>query len=691
MVTVTRTTARGRETVPILECCTGAYRFGCRVVFRLYAASPMVDQPRVCFVSASGQNVFFDELLEAFREALGEVRGLSTTVAVDHFPALEDDLVYVLVPHEYVPLTRPSAHPTATQLARTVAICTEQPGTYWFEEAAGIASRCGAVIDINSLGAQALRERGINADLLPIGYVPNWDSWGGAESDRPIDVTFMGGATARRQSAIAACGQMLTSRRAALHLVETSPHTRESELFLWGRRKWKHLAASKILLNIHRDELGYFEWLRVIGAMANGCVVLTEHSLGIEPLEPGVHFVSGKLEHLPFLIDALLKDPARLASIRLAAYEFLRHQFRLSDSIHVLDEAARAVQRAAPTGEGPSMTESRPAPAESWPAPAPPAPPPTGFERAVEMRGNEDVLLRMAVKRVLLDQRDLGRAVARLETATRDPEAREIEELYFGPFNQVQPRVSVLISVFNYREHVEEAMRSAAQSALRDLELIVVDDGSTDDSAEVVTRTFIDMPWVAGRLVRCRHNSGLSTARNLGAQRARGEFVFILDADNTVYPHAFERLTSALENKGDAAFAYGLVEQHAGARAIGLLSWHDWDPRRLRFGNIIDAMAMIRRSALLNVGGFSLDARLFGWEDFTLWCAFAQRGWRGVQVPEVLGRYRVLGHSMLALTLIDDSEAWTALARKYPFLMSPADAPVLPPAWPVEAGSLLAS
>jgi hypothetical protein len=295
------------------------------------------------------------------------VCGLSTTAAVDHVPPIEDDLVYVLVPHEYAPLTRPSAHPTAAQLTRTVAICTEQPGTHWFAEAAGIASRCGAAIAITSVGAWALRERGIKADLLPFGYVPNWDSWGGAEGDRPIDVTFMGGATARRKAAIAACGQLLTSRRAALHLFETSPRTPESELYLSGPRKWKHLAASKILLNIHREEVGSVEWLRVIGAMSNGCVVLTEHSLAIEPLEPGVHFVSGKLEHLPFLVDALLEDSARLASIRLAAYELLRQQFRLSDSIHVLDDAVRAVQRAAPAVESPSKTESSPAAAESWP------------------------------------------------------------------------------------------------------------------------------------------------------------------------------------------------------------------------------------------------------------------------------------------------------------------------------------
>ena len=72
----------------------------------------MVDQPRVCFVSASGQNVLVAELLAAFREELEEVCGLSTTAAVDHVPPIEDDLVYVLVPHEYAPAADPQVSTT---------------------------------------------------------------------------------------------------------------------------------------------------------------------------------------------------------------------------------------------------------------------------------------------------------------------------------------------------------------------------------------------------------------------------------------------------------------------------------------------------------------------------------------------------------------------------------------------------
>ena len=105
--------------------------------------------------------------------------------------------------------------------------------------------------------------------------------------------------------------------------------------------------------------------------------------------------------------------------------------------------------------------------------------------------------------------------------------------------------------------------------------------------------------------------------------------------------------------------------------AVAVVSWRVWDPTRLRYGNYIDAMAMIRRDAIINVGGYSLDDRLqLGWEDFDLWCSFADRGWHGVQIPEILCRYRTGVYSMLAVTDIDAQAAWSALVERHPFLTS---------------------
>ena len=97
---------------------------------------------RVCIVSASEQNVFFDELLTALEGALARA-GIATSCAVDHFPRLEDGVAFLFVPHEYIPLTMPEAHPSAGQLKRSVALCTEQPGTAWFDDAAAVAAQRG--------------------------------------------------------------------------------------------------------------------------------------------------------------------------------------------------------------------------------------------------------------------------------------------------------------------------------------------------------------------------------------------------------------------------------------------------------------------------------------------------------------------------------------------------------------------
>ena len=70
------------------------------------------------------------------------------------------------------------------------------------------------------------------------------------------------------------------------------------------------------------------------------------------------------------------------------------------------------------------------------------------------------------------------------------------------------------------------------------------------------------------------------------------------------------------------------------------MSWLDWDPERLAWGNYVDAAALIRRRLLVEVGGYATDPRLYGWEDFDLWCTFAGRRLHGVRVPEIVARYR---------------------------------------------------
>jgi hypothetical protein len=614
---------------------------------------------RVCVVSASGQNVFFEEMLAAFESALA-AEGVQIERSVDHFPPFEDGVSYLFVPHEYLPLTESSAHPSHAHLRRSVALCTEQPGTTWFEEAARIAAEAGKAIDINPEGAAELRRRDIAAETLQLGYVPEWDHWHGDEArDRPWDLTFMGGYTPRRAAALARCAHVLADRRAALHLFDTRvPHTAESEAFFSGARKWEHLASSKAIVNVHRSPLAYLEWQRIVGAIANGCVVVTEHSLGAAPLEPGVHYVSTALDGLPATLRALLDDPSRLEGIRQSAYETLREQLPLSASIHVLANALDEVSRASVGRLQRGTLAPRPAPRRDVPPPE--------YQR-IALHHTETDVVRMALKQVLMAQKALER---RLD-ASAGPAPPDVRIEHHGPARE-EPRVSVVLTLHNYADVVGEAIASVALSSYEDVELLIVDDASTDDSLDVARRMLTEHPWLTAHVVTCTPNRGLARARNLGVEHARGNYAFILDADNLVHRYALERLAGVLDEEPDTVFAYGILEvfDHLGPR--DLMSWLAWDPHHLRYGNYVDAMAMIRRSALLDAGGYTTDPRLYGWEDFALWCEFADRGWRGQLVPEILGRYRASIHSMISITDIDTSSAWSALVERHPSLTGEA-------------------
>ncbi len=129
----------------------------------------------------------------------------------------------------------------------------------------------------------------------------------------------------------------------------------------------------------------------------------------------------------------------------------------------------------------------------------------------------------------------------------------------------------------------------------------------------------------------------MARTRNQGFSRARTKYVFVLDADNLLYPRCVEALVSALENS-DAAFAYGYIEKFGDVRR--LQNTRKWNPHSLARGNTIDAMVLLRKSIWKTVGGYS-TIEVMGWEDFDLWFKIARRKGRGILVPEILARYRV--------------------------------------------------
>jgi glycosyltransferase involved in cell wall biosynthesis len=138
-------------------------------------------------------------------------------------------------------------------------------------------------------------------------------------------------------------------------------------------------------------------------------------------------------------------------------------------------------------------------------------------------------------------------------------------------------------------------------------------------------------------------NCGLAQARNTAFANATNDYVFVLDADNEIRPDAIAKLLAACVRE-NAEVAYSLIEKFGNATGVG---GEVWNPASFRFGNYIDAMALVRKSAWQRAGGYNQPSDIQGWEDYDLWCKFVEFGFRGVLVPEVLCRYRVHRSSML--------------------------------------------
>jgi hypothetical protein len=620
---------------------------------------------RASITSSSGQEPRFGDLERALIDALA-LAGVPCDVSVDCFAAGVEDLVHVLVPGAYLPHVHPAAYPSPDQLRRTVLVITESPGAPGWERAAALAESAAATLVLDSAAVPELARAGVSARVLRLGYVPAWDGWGGlAGSERSIDLAVLGEFSDRRALAVAEAAAALHGRRTALHLLRRPLTPASAVASPVGERRRSLLADTSVLLCAHEAEAGGFDWLEALPAIANGCVVLSEQPSGHGPLVAGRHFECAEFHALPGAMEGLLGSPDRIERVRSEAYDFVRAELPLERVGEMLREALSAAASAgAAVGARGRLAVPMPVPA---PAPVP------AVERLQDGPGEGD-MVRAALKQALLRQRRLERDLRRIEAG--DEAAPEDRVAEIGPGDGAadgdKPRVSVVVTLYNYAHTIAAALRSVGLSDLDEVELVLVDDASTDDSLAVARAALDEMPWLRGRIVERGVNRGLARARNLGIEHARADYVFILDADNEVHSGGLRVLADALDRAPDAHFAYGLIRTVGPSGPMGLLSWAPWDPWWLRIDNYIDAMAMLRRASVEAVGGYSTSEALYGWEDFELWCNMASRGMGGTLVPELVATYRAGRQSMISLTTLDSTDGWTALLDRYDFLAEPA-------------------
>lgn len=215
-------------------------------------------------------------------------------------------------------------------------------------------------------------------------------------------------------------------------------------------------------------------------------------------------------------------------------------------------------------------------------------------------------------------------------------------------------RVAVVIPCFDDGATVGEAVASLRGEEPH--ELVVVDDGSTD--AE--TLRALDELEAAGVRVLHQGNGGLSAARMAGVRATTAPYVYPLDADDLLVPGALAALADALDADPEAKLAWGDVEIFGDfeGRVAGARSFDAW---QLTYVSEIPVASLLRRDALLEAGGWQLR----GYEDWDLWMAFAERGWRGVYVGRPVIRHRQHGRRLVASMLDSFGTVYGGLRERH--------------------------
>jgi glycosyltransferase involved in cell wall biosynthesis len=211
-------------------------------------------------------------------------------------------------------------------------------------------------------------------------------------------------------------------------------------------------------------------------------------------------------------------------------------------------------------------------------------------------------------------------------------------------------QISIIIPAYNVAQYVRAAVESALEQTWHDIEVIVVNDGSTDD-----TRHILDILQKERKDTRLRiidkENGGLASARNAGIHAARGKYIGLLDADDLWDKSKAEKHINLMEFNPDIGLTYShsrcISEQgHPAGMLISIraeLTLSDLI-RRNYIGN--GSAPVIRADCFRTAGLFNEEMRGRGVEDYEMWCRILHTGCRAVLVPEPLTVYRLRDGSM---------------------------------------------
>jgi GT2 family glycosyltransferase len=229
--------------------------------------------------------------------------------------------------------------------------------------------------------------------------------------------------------------------------------------------------------------------------------------------------------------------------------------------------------------------------------------------------------------------------------------------LRFAAADGAAPRVSVVVPCHDMAATLAETLASvAAQELDGDIEIIVVDDGSTDGSGELAAS-------LGATVLRQSASGHPAHARNTGFAAAAAPYVLPLDADDLLDPGFLAATVAALDADPDAGFAYGDVREFAGGQPDELHATGAYDFVELTHRNRHGSASLVRHEAWQAVGGYDAEV---GYEDWDLWLGLGHAGWHGVKAAGAVFAHRRSDAGRWAFDKARDRDIKARLVLKRP-------------------------
>ncbi len=205
--------------------------------------------------------------------------------------------------------------------------------------------------------------------------------------------------------------------------------------------------------------------------------------------------------------------------------------------------------------------------------------------------------------------------------------------------------LSILIPNYNYGQYIAEAVESVFRQDYDSIELIIVDDGSTDNSVKAIHQ-IVKRPNKLSRIevIEMPRNSGKLAAINVGIEYCRGEFCILLDADDKLTDSYASRCINALAKERETRANIGFIYTNCmligpGGDHVGQGKSTEFDPTLIERFSFIPEPAVVLMSAMLEAAPF--DEGILKGTKHHKWRRIINNGWHGHHIPEPLFNYRM--------------------------------------------------